>query len=971
MTGGEGGTMKSVTGFFLLFLLAVTVGVISDAHLVRAIRTIYIRADGSIDPPTAPIVTLDHVLYSLTDNITADSTDGIVIQRNDMVLDGAHFAITGKMLNYSNGIVLDRANGVTVKNVLIRYFRNGIYGNASSNNYITEVSLVYNDQGINFVSSNFNVIDGNNINQNNWTGIWLQNSQYNNITRNKLTNTIANNFGGIRLQDFSDKNNVIDNYITTNRRYGIYIENSWSNCIYHNNFVDNLYQAYVDPATSQANKWDNGYSSGGNYWNDRSRSDFYSGIFQNESGSDEMVDIPYVIDFNNKDNYPLVKPWKTYQNETIFILADGSVDPTGAPLRRKGDVYTFIGNVNANESGIAIERDNMTLKGVGYTLQGTLAPYSTGVYISQRNNITTEGVKIHGFINGVVLNNTSNSKVSGNSITNSSYCICLLSSNRNSVESNSVATEMASGIILADSSNYNSILRNNISCSNGEGIDLSSSSANNITENSVHDGLNGIILEFSDNNTLSKNSVTGNNDVGILLLSSSDNVLRENSMVGNTYSFGVHGQFINDIDVSNTVDGKPIYYWVDKHDLSIPPDAGYVGLVECSNITVQNINVTSNKQGILLAHTTNSAITKNNVKNNDYGIELELSCSDNNISGNDLANNSIAIVLYSSSNNTISKNSIISDNLDGIALKSSSSQNNILSNTIIGNNGYGLSLRFSCDNNRISQNILASNRYGIGLDSSSHNNFNHNSLIENTQQVQSENSTNKWDDGYPSAGNYWSDYHGNDIFSGPYQNESGRDGIGDSLHALDLYDSDHYPLISPWAPPDIAVTNLATSKTVVGQGYAIMVNVTCENRGQKLESFNIIISANSSAIDSEPITLAIVNRTLVLKWNTTSFAYGNYTLSAYAEPLPEETSVLDNTFTLTIAIHVGVPGDVSGSIPGVYDGITNMKDIQYLIIQFGTFPISANWNPNADINGDSRVDIRDIAISILNFNKHE
>jgi hypothetical protein len=237
--------------------------------------------------------------------------------------------------------------------------------------------------------------------------------------------------------------------------------------------------------------------------------------------------------------------------------------------------------------------------------------------------------------------------------------------------------------------------------------------------------------------------------------------------------------------------------------------------------------------------------------------------------------------------------------------------------------------------------------------------------------VQSENSTNKWDDGYPSAGNYWSDYHGNDIFSGPYQNESGRDGIGDSLHALDLYDSDHYPLISPWAPPDIAVTNLATSKTVVGQGYAIMVNVTCENRGQKLESFNIIISANSSAIDSEPITLAIVNRTLVLKWNTTSFAYGNYTLSAYAEPLPEETSVLDNTFTLTIAIHVGVPGDVSGSIPGVYDGITNMKDIQYLIIQFGTFPISANWNPNADINGDSRVDIRDIAISILNFNKHE
>ena len=954
-----------------MFLLVITAGAISDVHLAKAIGTIYIRADGSIDPPTAPLVTSDHIVYSLTGNITADSTNGIVIQRNNIVLDGARFAITGKMLNYSSGIVLDRTNRVTIKNLLIGYFRNGIYGNVSSNNHIAETSLLHNDYGINFVSSNFNVIDGNEISQNNWAGIWFQNSQNNNITRNKLANTIANNFGGIRLQDFSDKNNVIDNYITANQRYGIYIENSWSNYIYHNNFVDNLYQAYVDPATSQTNKWDNGYPSGGNYWNDRSRLDFYSGIFQNESGSDEMVDTAYIIDSNNKDNYPLVKPWKTYQNETIFILADGSVDPTGAPLRRKGDVYTFIGNVNADESGITIERDNMTLKGVGYTLQGTLAPYSIGIYISQRNNITIDGVKIHSFTNDILLNKTGNSKIFGSSITDSSHCICFLSSHHNSIEANNVTTEMAYGIILADSSSYNNISRNNISCSDGKGIDLSSSSGNTIAENSVRNSLDGISLEFSDNNTLSKNNVTGNNDVGILLLSSSDNVLRENSMVGNAYSFGVHGQFTNDIDVSNTIDSKPIYYWVDKHDYTVPPDAGYVGLVECSNITVQNTTVTNNEQGILLANTTNCIVSGNNVQNNYYGIDLELSCSNNSISRNDLTNNHNALVLSSSSNNTVTKNNITSDNLDCITLTSSSSQNNILDNTIIGNNGYGLSLWFSCDNNRISQNIIASNRYGIGLDSSSNNSFCHNSFMNNTQQVQSQNSTNKWNDDYPSDGNYWSDYHGNDIFSGPYQNESGRDGIGDSAYAIDLNNTDHYPLINPWTPPDIAATNLATSKTVVGQGYAIIVNVTSENRGNKTESLNMITSANSTAIDTESITLAMGNRTLSFKWNTTSFSYGNYTISAYAEPLPEETHVSDNTFTLNIAVHVGVPGDVSSLIPGVYDGTTNMKDIQYLVIQFGTFPVSANWNPNADTNGDGRVDMRDIAIAILNFNKHE
>jgi hypothetical protein len=58
-------------------------------------------------------------------------------------------------------------------------------------------------------------------------------------------------------------------------------------------------------------------------------------------------------------------------------------------------------------------------------------------------------------------------------------------------------------------------------------------------------------------------------------------------------------------------------------------------------------------------------------------------------------------------------------------------------------------------------------------------------------------------------------------------------------------------------------------------------------------------------------------------------------------------------------------------MPGVYDGTTNIKDVQYLIFQFGTFPASAKWNPNADINGDSKVDMRDIAISVIYFNKHE
>jgi hypothetical protein len=68
---------------------------------------------------------------------------------------------------------------------------------------------------------------------------------------------------------------------------------------------------------------------------------------------------------------------------------------------------------------------------------------------------------------------------------------------------------------------------------------------------------------------------------------------------------------------------------------------------------------------------------------------------------------------------------------------------------------------------------------------------------------------------------------------------------------------------------------------------------------------------------------------------------------------------------------VGVPGDVSSVILGVYDGRVDMRDIMYLIIHFGTTPTSPNWNPNCDINNDGTVNMRDIQIAILNFNKHE
>jgi len=77
----------------------------------------------------------------------------------------------------------------------------------------------------------------------------------------------------------------------------------------------------------------------------------------------------------------------------------------------------------------------------------------------------------------------------------------------------------------------------------------------------------------------------------------------------------------------------------------------------------------------------------------------------------------------------------------------------------------------------------------------------HNNFIDNVQQVSSFLVLmNVWDDGYPSGGNYWSDYTGVDLKWGSDQDRSGSDGIGDTAYVIDGNNRDRYPLMTPWTP---------------------------------------------------------------------------------------------------------------------------------------------------------------------------
>jgi len=290
-------------------------------------ETIYIRADGNVEPDTAPILTVDNITYTLTDNIVGDVPEyssAIVVERDNIVVDGAGYTIEGIRASDSNGVNLTGRSNVTIKNTGIKAFNHGIHISESSNNTIHGNNIIAAYAGIYLSECSNNTINENNIDGINKTemypyaGIRLSNSSSNTIYGNNITtisgsgisivhssnyNTIFGNHiedasHGIRVF-YSSNNRIFENHIENDHFGAIYLYSSSYNTIYHNNFMDNRWRNYgAISSEGSTNTWDNGTE--GNYWGD------YTGEDQDGDG---IGDTPYVIDENNQDSYPLMSPW--------------------------------------------------------------------------------------------------------------------------------------------------------------------------------------------------------------------------------------------------------------------------------------------------------------------------------------------------------------------------------------------------------------------------------------------------------------------------------------------------------------------------------------------------------------------------------------------------------------------------------------------------------------------------------------
>jgi hypothetical protein len=167
---------------------------------------------------------------------------------------------------------------------------------------------------------------------------------------------------------------------------------------------------------------------------------------------------------------------------------------------------------------------------------------------------------------------------------------------------------------------------------------------------------------------------------------------------------------------------------------------------------------------------------------------------------------------------------------------------------------------------------------------------------------------------------------------------------------------------------DLAITDLTILKTVIGQGFSTPINVTVVNQGDSSETSNITVYANQTVIATlQNINMTSGNSTtFTFTWDTTIFAKGNYTISAYVQPVPYETDTANNNVTRPGMVMVGMPGDVVSPY-----GVIDMKDIAYVAKRFGTDPSKPLWDPNADIDGSGKVDMKDIAKVAKGFGQHD
>ena len=236
---------------------------------------------------------------TITNNIISNNTIGIRMFHSAQNTIDNNYIANNIISDNQLGIMMVNSTHNSVDNNLIKNNTCAIVMFYSTYNSISNNLVEYNSQSIlietrsNRTSLTYNTITHSS------TGIYFLNNSCNNSV---MHNNISDNHDGLYFETSHD-NFVASNRIENNSGYGICLNSSYGSTLYYNNLINNSIQA-MDECT---NIWDNGYPSGGNYWDNYTGVDNFHGPNQDVPGSDGIGDTPYNISGgDNQDNYPFM-----------------------------------------------------------------------------------------------------------------------------------------------------------------------------------------------------------------------------------------------------------------------------------------------------------------------------------------------------------------------------------------------------------------------------------------------------------------------------------------------------------------------------------------------------------------------------------------------------------------------------------------------------------------------------------------
>jgi parallel beta-helix repeat protein len=272
-----------------------------------------------------------------------------------------------------------------------------------------------------------------------------------------------------------------------------------------------------------------------------------------------------------------------------------------------------------------------------------------------------------------------------------------------------------------------------------------------------------------------------------LKLTNSSNVVRNNAFTGGRIATDIKCNDVVTFCIDNVVEMNSFSDM--EGGVYLRSDSQWS---ELSNNRIHN-NTFVDVDGPVSIHNTMGASEKNVIENNSmeaggYGIFLT-GTANNTVQQNHITGFRESIALYGAEENLVTRN-VVSRGLDGVVVRDTIFGNEITFNNIVSFTGCGVAL----------------------VQGSTGNLIHHNNLLDSGHNGCDPGLSNQWDNGYPSGGNFWSDYTGPDAFNGPNQDIPGADAIGDAPYDTRGSGKDNYPLL--WMPFDnIPLTKLSAELT--------------------------------------------------------------------------------------------------------------------------------------------------------------